>query len=299
MFGINFIRKFCIIILSLQLCACKLPDVITNTLPKHPETHKVRQGDTLYKIAKRYGVNYKELARINNIKPPFTINTGQRIKLKTNPQVQARAKRVVPVRSIVRASKKPNNSQAKITIAKKPVTTPAKTAPIIKRSLVKKPVVAPVKTAAKTPSKAIKKLEKPRTKNPKPQSNHIASSQMRWQWPVKGTITKRFVQGQTNARGIDVTTKLGSPVKSAEKGVVVYSGNGLRGYGNLIIIKHNRDFLSAYAHNKKNLVKEGQLVDKGVKIAEVGSTGTNKVKLHFEIRYKGQAVNPLKYLPKA
>lgn len=118
-----------------------------------------------------------------------------------------------------------------------------------------------------------------------------------WEWPVQGAIIRRFSRDSANP-GIDIAGKPGQPVKSAADGRVVYSGDGLRGYGQLIIVKHNETFLSAYAHNRKLLVREGDRVRRGQQIAEMGSTGTDRVKLHFEIRKQGTAVDPLNYLPK-
>ena len=116
-----------------------------------------------------------------------------------------------------------------------------------------------------------------------------------WRWPVKGKLLSRF---SAKNNGIDIVAKEGAVVSAAAKGKVVYSGSGLRGYGNLLIIKHNDSFFSAYAHNKRLLVSEGDSVKSGQKIAEVGSTGTDRVKLHFEIRKDGNPVDPLKYLPR-
>lgn len=118
-----------------------------------------------------------------------------------------------------------------------------------------------------------------------------------WDWPVRGKIIRRFSPDSANP-GVDIAGKRGEPVKSAADGRVVYSGDGLRGYGQLIIVKHNETFLSAYAHNRKLLVAEGDQVRRGQPIAEMGATGTDRVKLHFEIRKRGTAVDPLKYLPK-
>lgn len=119
-----------------------------------------------------------------------------------------------------------------------------------------------------------------------------------WVWPAKGRIIRRFSRNAAS-RGIDIAGKAGETVRSAADGRVVYAGDGLRGYGELIIVKHNDLFLSAYAHNRKLLVHEGEEVRRGQPIAEMGSTGTNRVKLHFEIRKEGVAVNPLQYLPKS
>lgn len=115
-----------------------------------------------------------------------------------------------------------------------------------------------------------------------------------WQWPVKGAIIGNFAK----TKGIDIAGNEGEIIHAADGGQVVYSGTGLRGYGQLLIIKHNEQYLSAYAHNRKLLVKEGDFVNIGQPIAEMGNTDTNRVKLHFEIRQNGKPVDPLRYLPK-
>jgi len=126
----------------------------------------------------------------------------------------------------------------------------------------------------------------------------IEWSEPKWGWPVKGPILSSFQGNNGLNKGIDLGGKLGEPVVSAAAGQVVYSGSGLRGYGKLLIIKHNENFLSAYAHNDKLLVKEGDFVKAGQKIADMGLSGTDRVKLHFEIRRDGTPVNPLQYLPR-
>ena len=116
-----------------------------------------------------------------------------------------------------------------------------------------------------------------------------------WRWPVKGKVISKF---SNSNNGIDIAAKEGAAILATSAGKVVYAGSGLRGYGNLLIIKHNTTYFSAYAHSRRLLVKEGSLVKTGERIAEVGSTGTNRVKLHFEIRRDGNPVDPLKYLPR-
>lgn len=122
-------------------------------------------------------------------------------------------------------------------------------------------------------------------------------TQIQWVWPAKGNILTKFNSGQTTFKGIDIGGHEGTPVFAASDGEVVYSGNSLRGYGNLIIIKHQKNFLSAYAHNSKNMVKEGDRVVSGQRIAEMGQTGTDRVKLHFEVRYQGKPIDPQSVLP--
>lgn len=132
--------------------------------------------------------------------------------------------------------------------------------------------------------------------NINPESESFAK-EITWQWPTNGRLISKFSSAELGNKGIDIQGKRGQPVVASAKGKIVYAGSALRGYGNLIIIKHNNDYLSAYAHNDDLLVSEKQWVKKGQKIATMGSTGTNNVRLHFEIRFKGKSVNPDRYLP--
>lgn len=129
-------------------------------------------------------------------------------------------------------------------------------------------------------------------------NNQRSVGKIRWQWPTRGKVIGSFSSNARFNKGIDIAGKLGEPVYSAAKGRVVFAGSGLRGYGKLVIIHHDDKYLSAYAHNNKLLVKENQVIKAGQKIAEIGSTGTNRPKLHFEIRKDGKPVDPLRYLPK-
>ena len=129
-------------------------------------------------------------------------------------------------------------------------------------------------------------------------SSTPASSGFAWRWPAQGVVLATYQPGNNTRQGIDIGGSSGQPVTAAADGVVVYSGAGLVGYGELIIIKHNEQWLSAYGHNRKRLVSEGQSVKAGQQIAEMGRTGTDRDKLHFEIRYNGKPVDPLLYLPK-
>lgn len=155
-----------------------------------------------------------------------------------------------------------------------------------------------------------KKTAKPTVNKPKkivprkapPKKNHTKNSNFpiqiqRWYWPTKGDIVSKFSLAPEGNKGIDIVNKKGSPITAAADGKVVYTGNALRGYGKLIIVKHSDAFLSAYAHNDSIIVKEQQWVKAGQKIGHMGKTGSENVKLHFEIRYKGKSVDPLRYLP--
>ena len=133
---------------------------------------------------------------------------------------------------------------------------------------------------------------------PQPATPPPANSSVRWRWPTDGQVLNRFAGGDPTRQGIDITGQSGQPVRAAGDGVVVYSGSGLVGYGELVIVKHDEQWLSAYGHNRTRLVNEGARVQAGQQIAEMGSTGAARDMLHFEIRYNGKPVDPLQYLPR-
>jgi lipoprotein NlpD len=146
------------------------------------------------------------------------------------------------------------------------------------------------KTAGDTPKTDAPKVDAPKAE---PAKEIVAEPGIRLSWPAKGKVTDDFSE---KTKGIDIAGKLGDPVTAADDGKVVYAGNSLRGYGNLVIIKHDNTYLTAYAHNRALLVKEGDTVKKGQKIAEMGDTDATSVKLHFELRVNGRPVNPTQYL---
>lgn len=238
--------------------------------------HKVRKEETLYSISWRYGEDYKKIAEWNRIKPPYIIHEGDRL-------------RITPIDSasqtIVSDSGRTASRQSQ------PGTKPGiKTlrAPVPKNN-VKPPLqTIPSEVHDSEEVQANRKLEQ-----------GIPNRKLVWNWPVSGKLISTYSGKGVGGKGIDIAGKKGAPVKAAAYGRVVYSGSGLQHYGKLIIIKHNAKFLSAYAHNRKLLVSEGVVVQKGQKIAEMGQTGTgiNRIMLHFEIRADGIPVNPLSFLP--
>lgn len=238
--------------------------------------HQVAKGDTLFSIAWRYGKDYRDLAHYNRIAAPYTIYPGQTIRLTAPSGTTA----VAGSTSALPATQPPvTRTTPKTTTARTPppVTTPPR-------------VLPPVNTTSRSETKATS--PPPRTRQP------LVLGAPQWQWPVQGRVIATF-QGSTGLnKGIDIAGNMGQPVLAAAAGQVVYAGTGLRGYGKLLIIKHNETFLSAYAHNDNLLVQEGGMVKAGQKIADMGSSGTDRVKLHFEIRRNGTPVDPLKYLPK-
>jgi lipoprotein NlpD len=207
----------------------------------------VQPGDTLYSIAWESGRDHQDVARWNQIPPPYVIKPGQRLQLfpPSGAEPTPRPAPLPPPRSDIR---------------KKPPAKPA-----------------PPPPAQRVPAVATRKLS--------------------WMWPAQGELLERFSANGPN-KGIDIAGKTGQPILAAEAGQVVYQGSGLRGYGQLIIIKHDDDFLSAYAHCDKIYVKEGNVIKRGQKIADMGSSGTDRARLHFEVRYRGAPVDPLDYLPK-
>ncbi|HAU03265.1 MULTISPECIES: peptidoglycan DD-metalloendopeptidase family protein [Pseudoalteromonas] len=223
----------------------------------------VKKGDTLYSIAFSAQQDFRTLAKINDIPAPYTIFPGQSISLTKSAQKSKK-------------TKKYTNSSKKSTVS-----------------------------IQKNNKKLKKGLDQPKQREyVQKQANKIISEKKRnsnakvvWGWPAKGKVTKRFSNKENGFKGLQITNKQGASVLAAAHGTVVYAGNALRGYGNLIILKHNDDYLSAYAHNSKLLVKEKQEVKAGQKIAEMGSSDSSVTALRFEIRYRGQAVNPAKYLP--
>lgn len=204
-----------------------------------PGWYLVKPTDTLYSIAWRYGLDFRELATWNNLQEPFTIHPGEQLAL-------------------IRPPEAPSRQQNPVEIAKN------------------KALPAPV-------------VVKPLT----PDYDRV----VRWSWPTDGKVLNDFSVNNLDQRGIDIAGKVGQSVYAVAAGKVVYSGNGLAGYENLIIVKHSDTFLSAYAYNRKRLVEEGMNVERGTLIAEMGLGKNNEAMLHFQIRKDGQPVDPIPYLP--
>lgn len=252
------------ILIACVLAACSgpVPKAPVADMPQPPsyrlQEHIVATGETLYSIAWRYNLDHRELARANGIGRNHTIFPGQRLTLDMTHRP--------PVASTV-------------------AVAPARPA-VAPRAAPPRPAPEPTRSKNRT---------KPAEKKPVLVSRQDPTN---WQWPVRGPVLSSFASNGGLNKGIDIGGKLGEPVLAAAAGDVVYSGSGLRGYGKLVIVKHSEKYLSAYAHNRELLVEEGDKVKAGQRIAEVGSSGTDRVKLHFEIRHDGKPVDPLKYLPR-
>ena len=252
-----------------------------------PEVHIVQKGDTLFSIAFNYGFGYHELAELNGIQDPNVIQIGQQIRLFPGSAISA----IRPAAAVdSRPIEPPVREQPRLA---KYAYSEAAVAQIEKVQEQTKPDVA-VKPEAK-PKPETKSEIKPEAK-PDSGADDGEDEALEWSMPAKGKLIGEFSES-ANRKGIDIAGKLGQPVTASAPGKVVYSGSGLRGYGKLVIIKHNKTYLSAYAHNDQILVKEGQNVTRGQKIAEMGNTDADQVKLHFEVRRFGKPVDPAKYLP--
>lgn len=219
--------------------------------------YTVQRGDTLLHIALETGQNWRDIARWNNLDNPNVLEVGQVLRVQP------------PSAGVAAAEPRPAAP-----VAQAPASGPsaASSAP--------RPAASAAPTAAAPAAAAV------------PPEDEIA-----WAWPTRGAASILAGFDEQKNKGIDIGGKAGDPVYAAADGRVVYAGAGLRGYGNLIILKHNNSYLTAYAHNQSLLVKEDQTVRKGQKIAEMGSTDTDRVKLHFEIRRQGKPVDPTRYLP--
>ncbi|MFW1809990.1 peptidoglycan DD-metalloendopeptidase family protein [Acinetobacter ursingii] len=249
--------------LAITGCASK-PQISNSTrVMNSPDYYTVRSGDTLSGIAARYGLNYINIAQLNDIAPPYRIYVNQSLRLKGSA-----AKRTTTTQPITQAA--PIQRQ---TIALP--TTPSTTTQTTSRPVT--PAVAPVTTApviTATPT----------------------STSLRWVKPSAGPVIQQF-NPATNVKGLRYGGNLGDPIYAAANGQVVYAADGLKEYGNLVLIKHIDGYITAYAHNSKMLVKSGDNVTAGQKIAEMGSSGTNRVMLEFQIRLDGKPINPANIIP--
>ena len=241
----------------------------------------VHAGETIYRIATEHGISPLDLAMWNRIAPPYTIHPGQKLRL--TPPSDARPVAAAP-------------STSPATTGKPPVTTPPATTPPASTASSTNAGSANAGTTNATPANTSPAPANGGATNPPPVVATAPSFD--WRWPADGAIVERFAAGDPTRQGIDIAGKSGSPVRAAADGVVVYSGAGLVGYGELIIIKHNDQWLTAYGHNRARLVNEGQRVKAGDQIAEMGRSGAARDMLHFEIRFNGKPQDPLQALPK-
>ena len=244
---------------ALLIAACSstahLPAKVPDPLPASG-SYTVEPSDTLYGVASRHGLDFRQVAAWNGIRPPYLIYPGQRLRL------------------TAQDGGNPSGQGAGGTAPSIAVATP------------------PDPAADRQPAL----VPHPRKGQKRPQSGPTGSDQtLAWSWPARGRVVRRFAEG--GSKGLDIRGSPEAPVRAAAAGRVVYSGSGLVGYGKLIIVRHNNTYLSAYGHNERVLVKEGDPVARGQRIAYMGRSGADGVKLHFEIRRNGKPVDPLVYLP--
>ena len=224
------------------------------------ESYQVAAGDTLYSIAFRANVDVRTLAELNDLRDPYLIVPGQTLRLVTVTK---------PQQSIDPAAnkeygdtKQQHNNDKNVTPSPQPKTTP------------------------------------PRVDINPSGDVFVANNAINWQWPASSPVSSEFSVAETGNKGLDFAGNRGDPVYASARGKVVYAGNALKGFGNLIILKHNDDYITAYAHNQQLLVKEQQWVNGGEVIARMGDSDAERVKLHFQVRFRGKSVNPRHYLPR-
>jgi lipoprotein NlpD len=269
-----------------------------------PDTYTVKRGDTLYSIALDNGVDYRELAAWNALSDPAVVKEGTVLRLRppaaqqtAQPEARAQAQGDTGVQ--VRPVVTPGAVEARSLGDPRAATEQPRAATEAPRPELLKTGPKAMKLPYSEENLALLQRQSPadaKVEAAVPSAGAAAETDgVEWMWPASGRVLAGFSKGSN--KGVDILGKVGDPVFASASGRVVYSGTGLRGYGKLVIIKHNDTFLSAYAHNSNLLVKEGQSVVRGQKIAEIGNTDSPQAKLHFEIRRQGEPVDPLKFLP--
>lgn len=271
--------------LLVAACATQRAPVVSREPPppeRGPRVHEVARGDTLYAIAWRYDTTVEALARLNNLGPPYLIRVGDRLALDAG---AARAQ-----------GRQQSPSESSAVVVAQPIATPrlstgpAEAAPAASAPQPSRPPALP---RAQRPAPA---QQQPPVASAAPRPAPGGASAWSWDWPVKGRVSRQF-DSNRKFKGINIQSKPGTAVRAAAPGEVVYAGDGLRGYGQLIIVKHNAAYLSAYAHNKVMKVREGERVSGGQTIGEVGGDAANPGRLYFEIRKQGSPVDPTRLLP--
>ncbi|WP_233829810.1 peptidoglycan DD-metalloendopeptidase family protein [Paraburkholderia sp. ZP32-5] len=251
--------------------------------PPPPGYYRVKPGDTLYRIALENGQNYRDISAWNNLTNPNQIEVDQLLRVVppgANPSALTPGVATAPIgpNGTVQSAPLANNAPAAVGAAMPPLYG-----------------ASPNGTTGPATNGATANGAVPATPGAASDTGSAAAGNVAFAWPVRGPLLNTF--NDTTNKGVNIGGSAGEPVKASADGRVVYAGNGLRGYGNLIIIKHDATYLTAYAHNRALMVKEGDAVTKGQKIAEMGNSDSDRVMLHFEVRRQGKPVDPLKYLP--
>jgi lipoprotein NlpD len=307
-----------VLLLSLLLAACNSayrapvedrgtvagPGIFSNATAG--SEYRVVAGDTLYSIAWRYGLDYRRLAAANGIGEPYLIREGQRLVLRESETTLAGT----PAASGTLPPARPDGASVAIAYPATPAGSRSSLPP--SRTSTPAPAAAPAPPPAASPAPSTPAVAAPATPAPTtarqpapaavppiPQPAPAPRSDPRaWEWPSDGPLLRSFSQSGSGPKGIDIGGSRGDSVRAVAAGTVVYSGSGIPGYGQLLIVKHSDTYLSAYAHNDQLLVAEGVSVRQGQHIADKGSSGTNSVKLHFQIRRDGKPIDPIPLLPR-
>jgi lipoprotein NlpD len=295
----------CSITLAALLSGCGTTGVQAPVVERHPSSssaaasdprdrdpayYTVKRGDTLLRIALEHGQNYRDLVAWNDLSNPNDIKVDQVLRVlppngdtggaQTSAIVMPPVTEVKPAAPVVPKKTGPRGEKraySDATLAELRADGGASDV---------KPTPAPAPAAAATAPVAAAAA---------PAASAPGDEKISWMWPSEGKVIGTFDEGKN--KGVDIAGKAGQQVVAAGAGKVMYAGSGIRGYGNLVIVKHSNSLLSAYAHNRSILVKEGQNVNKGQAIAEMGDSDADRVKLHFEIRQQGKPVDPSKFLP--
>ncbi|WP_085917214.1 peptidoglycan DD-metalloendopeptidase family protein [Halomonas sp. CSM-2] len=309
-----------------------------DAVERSPE-YRVKEGDTLYGIAWQHNLDYREVAELNNIEPPYRIQPGQVIALRegtssTSANASAGANEsasgavarglspeastpassddqqmdwLLPDESAIErnqrltAERDADDAEENVTTAEASETQAASdSAPDQPRAEQTQPEQAEAQTAPEPEAETAPEQATAAREDSTPDRDdrtYTPAETIDWQWPSDGNVVGEFGQGDSITAGIDIAGEKGQPVRAAGSGIVVYAGSGVRGYGNLILLKHNDEFLSAYAHNDSLNVSENDVVEAGEVIATMGDSDAEDVRLHFEVRREGQPQDPLEFLP--
>jgi lipoprotein NlpD len=277
-------KRIAVALLGLLLvgCAVRPAPVVTvgqaPTVEPRQRVHVVVRGDTLYAIAWRYETTVDKLAQLNRLAPPYLIHVGSRLVLDPPVPADAAAGPAAAASGVV-----------VLAVPEPPLETQPGPRPVVAGAPVLPPAPGAVPPAPDSLAPA------PAAVPPAPGSPAPASS-WSWQWPATGNVTRQH-DSNGKFKGINIQSRPGTPIQAAAPGEVVYAGDGLRGYGQLIIVQHNEVYLSAYAYNRVMAVREGDKVTAGQRLGEVGGDAANPGRLYFEIRKQGEPIDPTRLLP--
>lgn len=289
--GLYLTLVLCVLLTACTSTTAPVVDGWKQTRTAEISNYRVQPDDTLYSIAWAFGVDYRDLARYNNLREPYAVKPGQILRMSKAKTAPAPAK--------------PAETQPAAIVTAAPASPP----PTATTQSTAKPQSPPAQT------KSTQQATEDKTVATKTSENKTAATKTAettaavaavptaarggWKWPTQGRVVRGFSKASGGNRGIDIAGRMGQPIVAANAGKVVYAGSSLPGYGNLIILKHNDNELSAYAFNKVMMVKEGQTVAVGETIAQMGQNDKGKAILHFEIRQSGKPVNPMSYFKSA